>query len=381
MSEYYTEMWYMSLEYSLILEKLKFYCHNIKKFGGSILEFKAECRSTAIGSFPHKTAEDALNMIFSYLKDIPVWPQLPSGNFLEGMGPQYSEGVPAITLDTKAEKIFADTGDNLPTAMEKFYEQYMSEDTAPLAISEKFAAGLYKFPRLLPGSPAAGCYAVKGHTTGPITWGLTVCDAAKKASYYNDMLKDGVIKALARKVEWQIDFLKPLNDKVIIFIDEPYLQSYGSATVPLTEDDVTATLNEIILSVKNKNAISGIHCCGNTDWSLLCKTNTDIVNFDAFEYSESLSLYINEVSAFLERGGILAWGVVPSTPVVDSQDINTITEAFRSGVALLTKKGIKESTILEQSLITPSCGGGSLTVPQCEKMLSLTAGLSEVLRG
>lgn len=345
------------------------------------MKFKAECRSTAIGSFPHKTAEDALNLIFSYLKDIPVWPQLPAGNFLEGMGPQYSEGVPAVTVDETGEKLVADTGDALPSAMEKFYEQYMSEDVAPFAISKRFAAGLHKFPVLLPSSPAAGCYAVKGHTTGPITWGLTVCDAAKKASYYNDMLKDGVIKALARKVEWQIDFLKPLNDNVIIFIDEPYLQSYGSATVPLTEGDVTATLNEVIASVKSKSGISGIHCCGNTDWSLLCKTNTDIVNFDAFEYAESLSLYFTEVGDFLERGGILAWGVVPSTPDVDDQDINTITEAFKRGVALLTKKGIKESTVLEQSLITPSCGGGSLTITQCEKMLALTSKLSEVLRG
>ncbi len=344
------------------------------------MNIQPACRATAIGSFPYKTPGEALEDIFRCLVDIPVWPQLPARAFVEGMCPQYSEGIPAVKVDTKNEKISSDTGDALPGVMEKFYETYMSEALEPFDISEDYAPGFYEFIRQYK-EKGTDYFAVKGHVTGPITFGLTVCDQNGRASYYDDMLKDGVVKGLGRKARRQAQLLKRLNPEVIIFIDEPYLQSFGSATVPLLYDDVVKSLDEVIADIHAAGASAGIHCCGNTDWSLIASTNVDIINFDAFEYAESLSLYAKQIFDYLERGGLLAWGVVPSTVAIDSQDINKLTGIFKDGVRLLEKKGIKENVILEQALITPTCGAGSLTPGQAVKMLDLTARLSRVLRG
>ena len=344
------------------------------------MSFKAECRCTAIGSFPHLDAASAMDDISTFLKDIPVWPQLPSRSFLEGMCPQYSEGIPAAVLDLENERISVDTGPSLTGAMEKFYEKYLDNDITGLAISSGSAPGLFEFEKRMRESEEKR-FAVKGHITGPITWGLTVCDAGGRAAYYNDMLKDGVVKGLAGKARWQVEFLSKLNPNVIVFVDEPYLQSFGSAAVPLLAEDVVWSLDEVIDSIQASEAVAGIHCCGNTDWSLLCDTRTDIINFDAFQYAQALSLYSSNIGDFLERGGTLAWGIVPSTNEIDQNSLDTLMETLRWGIGLLTKKGLRESKILEQSLITPSCGAGSLSLDRCRRMLDLTKRISDVLRG
>ena len=58
--------------------------------------------------------------------------------------------------------------------------------------------------------------------------------------------------------------------------------------------------------------LAAIHVCANTDWSLILNSAVDIVNFDAYAYTESIGLYATVLSAFLKRGGTLAWGLVPS---------------------------------------------------------------------
>lgn len=343
------------------------------------MDFPAQCRATAIGSFPHDAADAALDLILEHLPVIPVWPQLPKRAFIEGMCPQYSEGLPAVVLDEAAARISVDTGDALAAHMERFYEAYLTEDPAPFAMSAHAAPGLHAYIARLRGR--AGFAAAKGHTTGPVTWGLTVSGPDGRAAWHNDMLRDGVVKGLARKAQWQAQQLKAVNECVILFVDEPYLQSYGSATVPLNETETVAALNEVMEGALLGGAIPGIHVCGNTDWGMIARTRTQIINFDAFEYAEAVSLYFREIGDFLERGGALAWGVVPSSSAINSVDLDGLIGILKNGFARLMKKGIRESLLLDRALITPSCGGGSLSLDENRNMLELTAGVSRVLRG
>jgi hypothetical protein len=106
-------------------------------------------------------------------------------------------------------------------------------------------------------------------------------DENKRAMYYNEEFRDIIVKSIAMKSRWQIQQFKPFADNIICFLDEPILSAFGSSTyVSVKREDVVSILAEVIEAVRAEGAIPGIHCCGNTEWSILIDAGVDIVNFD-----------------------------------------------------------------------------------------------------
>jgi len=138
---------------------------------------------------------------------------------------------------------------------------------------------------------------LKGHVTGPITFGFSTKDEKGRAIMYNDTFSDVIVKALAMKACWQVERFKELNVQPVIFFDEPYMVSFGSAYMNISREDVNKYLNEVIETVQKAGAIVGIHCCANTDWSILFETNVDIISFDAYSYLEKMSLYPEDIKS------------------------------------------------------------------------------------
>ena len=126
--------------------------------------------------------------------------------------------------------------------------------------------------------------------------------------------------------------------------------------------------------------LKGMHCCGNTDWSLLLSTSVDILNLDAYEYAEALALYPDEVGAFLERGGIIAWGIVPASDQALEETVDSLVERFHEALGLLAAKGLHMDDLLASALIMPSCGCGSLSVETAERVLELTGEVAKALQ-
>lgn len=333
------------------------------------------CMATAIGSMPHTDACEAVDEVLRLFPECPAWPQLPKRSFYESFCVQASEGLPGVRLDADAEKMTVDTGAAFLDEMADFYGRYLSEDASLFAMTEDYAAGLHE---LL--SRGGHHSLVKGQLPGPVTWGLAVCDQELKASYYNDMMRDAMVKGLARKAQWQAEQLALLADEVLIFLDDPHLQSIGSSSVALHEQEVAEQLDEIISAIHDAGAYAGIHCCGNTDWGLLARTATDVISFDAWSYSEEVSLYAADIGAYLSRGGCLAWGIVPAGDEADAQSLESLEKAFHAAVGHLTAKGIPEDRILEQAFITPSCGTGTLTEERALRVMELTVALSSSFR-
>ena len=95
------------------------------------------------------------------------------------------------------------------------------------------------------GLPPAARF-LKGHCTGPLTFGITVKDHAGKDIVYNDMLFDAITKGLAMKAAWQVRVLKQFGLPVIIFIDDPAMYALSSGLYSLSADMVADKLREII---------------------------------------------------------------------------------------------------------------------------------------
>jgi len=221
--------------------------------------------------------------------------------------------------------------------------------------------------------------AIKGQVTGPISWGLTVTDENRRPVLYDEVLADAVAKHLRLKAAWQERELRKLAPQTIIFVDEPYLSAYGSAFVAIDRDLVVNLLSETMAGIQG---LVGVHCCGNTDWSILLETPMDILNFDAYGYAESLALYPEAVHAFLRRGGASAWGIVPALEeeAIWRESVASLTERLVAAMHLLVKKGVPLDDLLAACLVTTSCGMRGRTVAAAERALELVAGVAREMR-
>jgi methionine synthase II (cobalamin-independent) len=353
------------------------------------MSIKPKFLATAIGSLPHSDPAVAVDVILKNIPDAPIWPQLPSTGLTEQMEIQYSEGMPSAVIEQDKRRMYFDTASDSSEAFANFYEQYMAAmdpdegtgDCSAMAITPAFSKGIYAMEKCLQAKGGKIPF-VKVQTTGPCSFALTLVDENKRAIYYNDEFRDMIVKALAQKCRWQIQKFQPFAENVICFIDEPILSAFGSSTyVSVQRADVVALLKEVIDAVHADKGIAGIHCCGNTEWSILIDAGVDIVNFDAFGYADTIAMYGSSVKQHLQRGGMLAWGVVPTSAAIREQTVETLVAKFEQGVDnLVAKAGIDKQLILEQAIITPSCGTGSLPVPDAERVFDLLGKTSHALK-
>jgi methionine synthase II (cobalamin-independent) len=339
----------------------------------SITQFN--CLPTIVGSMPHTDPQKACALIARFLKDIPAWPQLPRRSFLENMYVQYSEGFPGVVVE--GDHIHIDTAADFQKPLEELYAAYLDDDISRFPISRDYAAGLYAFLERTDLSPRA----VKGQVTGPLSWGLTVTDQDRRSILYHDILGDAVPKFLKLKAAWMERELARVSKNTIIFVDEPMMASYGSivAAGPFSKPEkIAEMIDEVFAAIRG---LKGLHCCGNTDWSVLLRTKLDILNFDAYNYAESVSLYPEEIKKFLARGGGIAWGIVPNVAeAVGGETVASLKDRLEEAMAPFTRHGIRFRDLAAQSLLLPSCTLSSLTEDGAEKALELLTGLSEEMR-
>lgn len=335
-----------------------------------------------IGSLPYQDTKTACQMVLKYLAEIPFWPQLPQRSFLEGMTAQFSEGLPGIKIDVTAKRIRLETS-QANQGLEQFYEHFLKQDLDYFAISPDYAPGLYEMMRILKPRRHEGTknQFFKGQVTGPITFGMGLLDETGKVIIHNETLADLVVKILTMKALWQVKtFRDSLGLKSIIFLDEPGLTGYGSAYVSINRETVQKQLIEIIDALHKVDALVGLHCCGNTDWAMLLGLPIDIISFDAYGFTDKFLLYPKDIRGFIERGGIIAWGIVPTTEYKTGVTAEDLIRRLNDNIARLAKKGIERDLIINHSLITSSCGLGTMSEGDSERVLSLLKQTSAGMR-
>ncbi len=349
--------------------------------------FQADCLPLLIGSIPMKDHQAATELVLTYTPEIPLWVQLPAYPE-EGMISQFLPGLPGIAK--KADTPFIDEGGSgFENELLGFYEEYLAESaqeavpaSSRFALTRETAGGFHVFMDLLQDRTSA-LVAVKGQITGPITFTTGLQDAGGRAVFYNEQLRDAAVKLLAMKARWQVQQLKSMGKPVILFFDEPALAGYGSsAFISITKEEIATCFEEVMAAVHTEGALAGIHVCANADWSLLLDASTDVISFDAYTYFDKLALYGAQLREFLERGGILAWGIVPTLNAedIDGESAESLTASWCEKAETIEKLGIDRSRLIRQSLITPSCGTGSLDLPRARRVLELTREVSRRIR-
>jgi len=331
--------------------------------------------ATGIGSLPFTDPGEACKLIFQHVPEAPHWPQLPRLSPREGMIDQFLEGVPGVV--EAGGKAYLRALEPYQE-WEQFYEDYEGSNLEACAISRERAQGLHAFlEEIVRREPPP---FIKGQVTGPITLGLTLKEQGGTAAFFNPDLRDMLVKLVAMKARWQEETLKRLlpQAETIIFLDEPILSSYGSAFMNVSREEVISALREAIAPLQG---FKGVHICGNTDWPMIMEIGLDIIDFDAFYYLSSFLLYAEQLQAFLEGGGAIGWGIVPTDEeALKNVEPSDLASTLTEGMDQLVTEGIGQALLSERSLITPSCGTGSLSEAGARTAYQVTAEVAAILR-
>ena len=324
--------------------------------------------TTLIGSMPQKDPKAAVDMVLDGRVDVPMWPQMPALGYREGMYLQTGEHLPGLIEE--GDKVMVDLNDYDPT---EAYMAILEENIDYYEAMPEHFAGFYE----LIGRDLSGLRAIKGQVTGPISEGLQVQDTTGRATIYDESYGEIVRKTVNMSARWQLKKLKEYCDNVIMFFDEPSLSLLGTPFASISDEEALAWINEAMEGLDCQKAI---HCCGNTNWSLVLKTNIDILNFDAFGYGKAITLYPEEISAFLERGGTLAWGIVPNGSLIEGETPESLADILMEYIDDLIAKGVDKDRLYRQSMLTPQCGLGGADEELLDQVFDLLQGLSQEMK-
>ncbi len=347
--------------------------------------FQANCLPILIGSFPLTDHHQAMEEILKATPDIPLWPQLPKLP-REGMVRQFLNGFPGLQQKDKRFWIASDMED-FGEQMAAFYADYMTVAEDPelllnsrFALTEDTAKGFEVFSDMIKQSEHS-FIAFKGQVTGPVTVGVGTKDQHDRSIFYDDNLRDMLVKLITQKGCWQVAALKKVQPDIqpIIFIDEPSIVSFGSTGfIGVTKEMVTDAVSDVVDGIQTAGGLAGVHICANGDWEPALSSAADIISFDAFFYFDNFILFKDELTRFINRGGILAWGIVPTgdPQILAEIDAVSLYSKWQEQLDIIASFGFTQEKLMQQTFIAPSCGTGSLSIEHAMKVLNLTAEIS-----
>jgi len=345
-------------------------------------DFHPRFAATGIGTLPHRDPEAAVADVLARLEDMPYWPQLPQRDPGEDMNPQYAPALAPLVVAASGSREVRAFGDlSREEALAAFYERLLAGPLESFDLEPTMAAGYFAFLQAIEQAPAGSYPWLKGHVTGPITMGLSVTGPDGKALLYDDEAAEALARGLGAAAAAQAQRLAGLGRPVMIFFDEPALSGFGSAFTPVSREKVLALLGASFEEACGRaDMVIGVHCCGNTDWSLLVDAGADVLNLDSEGFGRHLLLYPESVRTLLERGGAVAWGAVPTAEYKGNETAKGLWAALHELLKAMEDKGLPHELLASQALVTPACGMGTLSEDQSRAILDLTAQVSALAR-
>ncbi|MEW6056921.1 MAG: hypothetical protein AB1540_09935 [Bdellovibrionota bacterium] len=179
-----------------------------------------------------------------------------------------------------------------------------------------------------------------------------------------------------RHAYWQIEEIKDHGLKPILVLDEPLLPTFMG---PLGSERAKRTLKllrSIVKRLRRRGALVGVHCCNRISPSLLIDIGVDLIHFDAFYFPTQIIQAREELRRFMKDGGVVAWGIIPTNETLTSELKGKLEKNFAGILEFMESRNLPLKSVLAQSMISPTCGTGFLTVDQNEKIVDFANSLS-----
>jgi hypothetical protein len=339
------------------------------------LPFEPACLPLMLGSLPYRSPTQALEMSRRYAGALLTWPQLPARGFHEQSFVQGAIGFPGLVLDAAQGRMFIDRA-VAERGLDRLALAYLNDDIEYAALPGDGGAGFEELLRQ--GESLRGVRALKGQLIGPISLAAHLTDDRQRPLIYDEMFLEAICQHLRLRAAWQESRLGERANATIICLDEPFLEAIGMPFMPL---DWPAARDKLVEVLGGISGCKALFAGGAVDWSEVLKTSVELIIADVCEHSSSLTDAADGLSAFLERDGVVGFGLVPT----DEEALRRATaEALVARLAVvldtLARGGVPTERLLRQAVITPTDRLGALDIALAERALALLAECSQMLR-
>jgi hypothetical protein len=154
-------------------------------------------------------------------------------------------------------------------------------------------------------------------------------------------------------------------------IDEPGFSGVMEPGFPIPPDTAVDLASGALAAIEQQ-AMMGVHCCAEGDWAAIAATGPTILSIPA---EQVLTEVAGHLGAFLDAGGWIAWGCVPT-----DRPVGPSSRYWRDLSSLwctLVQLGCDAARLRAQAMVTPACGLALHGVEQAAAVLRLTNDLAE----
>ncbi len=309
--------------------------------------------ATAVGSLPHVDVADAVAFSLGRQPKLPAAPSLPRRAAVEGMIPQAAWGIAGVLVLPDGSLLVDEA------TVDPDYPLADGLDAEPWTALRAFLAAI-----------AGRVAPFKVQLTGPVTLGLALHAVGVPVPRAFAVAAKAVATRTAQVL--QAARAAAPGATPLLFLDEPGLSAALEPGFPLDVNDTLDLVSAALASVEDR-AIAGLHCCGRADWPVVLQAGPQMLSLPV---DAGASDHPGAFADYLERGGWLAWGAVPTDrPLGETAEI--LWRRLMAEWDALAEGGCEPHRLVEQALITPACGLVGLDVAQAAHVLDLTGHLAQ----
>ena len=160
------------------------------------------------------------------------------------------------------------------------------------------------------------------------------------------------LTSMAKRLNVQLARLKHRNANAFMFVDEPGLQFLFSAMSGYGDLKAKGDLDQFFSQVDRPR---GIHLCGNPDWDFLLNLDLDVLSLDVYTNAEIFASYAAAIKRFLDRDGVVVWGIVPTGfEAFAQEEIPSLVQRLETVWETLWSKGIDRQQLIARSMLSPA---------------------------